>query len=100
MRNDAMRHPILSRPFSCGIAMEPFCVRDSLRRHCIRRIRPCSTHCAYAATADSSFDAGRENILACLSHLCARAELDLFATTLAQLLKGSCGSRGDDLGFG
>ena len=67
--------------------MEPFRIRDSLRRHCIRRIRPCSTHCAHAATADSSFDAARENIFACLSHLCARAELDLFAATLAQILE-------------
>ena len=34
-----------------------------------------------------SFDAACENIFACLNRLCARAELDLFAATLAQLLE-------------
>src|SRR6516165_8810891 len=100
MRNDAMRHPILSRPFSCGIAMESIGIHGSLRSRCVRCVRVCSTHCAYAATADPSFDTACENDLASLSHLCARSELDLFAAALAQLLKGSCGSRGSDLGFG
>ena len=86
MRNDAMRHPIFSRPFSCRIAMEPIRVRGSLRRHCVRHIRACNSRSAHAATADPSFDAARENIFACLSHLCARAKLDLFAAALAQLL--------------
>ena len=67
--------------------MEPFRVRDSLRRHCVRRLRPGSTRCAHAATADSPFDAAGENIFACLSYLCSRAELDLLAATLAQLLE-------------
>src|SRR6516164_462492 len=93
MRNDAMRQPILSRPFSRGIAMESTGVHGSLRSRCIRRIRPCSTHCAYAATTDRSFDAACENDLASLSHLCARAKLDLSAGALAQLLK----SRSDRL---
>jgi len=86
VRNDAMRHPILSRPLSCGIAMEPIRVRGSLRRDWFRRIRACNSRSAYAATADPSFDAARESIFACLSHLCARAKLDLFAAALAQLL--------------
>src|SRR5262249_29364232 len=81
-----MRHPILSRSFSGGIAMEPIRVRDSLRRHWVRHIRACNTHCAHAATADSSFHAARESIFACLNHLSAGAKLDLFAGALAQLL--------------
>src|SRR5512132_1549784 len=93
MRNDAMRHPILSRPFSRRIAMEPIRVRGSLRRDCVRRIRASNSRSAYAATADPSFDAARENIFACLSHLCARAKLDLFAAALAQLLECSHASR-------
>jgi len=86
MRNDAMRHPILSPPFSCGIAMEPIRVRGSLRRDCVRRIRACNSRSAYATATNPSFDAARENIFACLSHLCARVKLDLFAAALAQLL--------------
>ena len=66
--------------------MEPIRIRGSLRRDCVRRIRACNAHRAHAATADPYFDAARENIFACLSHLCARAELDLFAAALAQFL--------------
>ena len=39
--------------------------------------------------ANPSFDAACKNIFACLSDLCARAKLDLFATALAQLLECS-----------
>ena len=66
--------------------MEPIRVRGSLRRDCVRHIRACNSHSAHAATADPCFHAARENIFACLSHLCARAKLDLFAAALAQLL--------------
>ena len=66
--------------------MEPIRVRGSLRCHWVRRIRACNRHSANAATADSSFDAARKNIFACLSHLRTRAKLDLFAAALAQLL--------------
>src|SRR5262249_26182714 len=93
MRNDAMRHPILSLPFSRGIAVESTGVHGSLRSRCVQCVRVCSTHCAYAATADRSFDAACENDLASLGHFCARSELDLFAGALAQLLKGACCSR-------
>src|SRR5207249_10748832 len=86
VRNDAMRHSIFSRPFSCGVAMEPIRVRGSLWCHWVRHIRVCNSHSAYAPTANPSFDAARENVFACLSHLCARAKLDLFAAALAQLL--------------
>ena len=86
MWNDAMQHPILSRAFSCGVAMEPFRVCGSLRCHCVRHIRACNSHRADAATADPSFDAARESVFACLSHLRARAKLDLFAAALAQFL--------------
>jgi hypothetical protein len=86
VRNDAMRYPILSRPLSCGIAMEPIRVRGSLRCHRVRRVRACNSRSAYAATADPSFDAARKNIFACLSYLRTRAKLDLFAAALAQLL--------------
>src|SRR5262245_14420298 len=87
MWNDAMRHTVLPRSFCCRVAMEPIHIRASLRRHCVRYICVCHTHCADAATADPSFDAARKNDLACLSHLCARAKLDLSAGALAQLLK-------------
>ena len=66
--------------------MEPIRVRGSLRRYWFRRIRACNGGSTHAATADPSFDTERENIFACLSHLCARAKLDLFAAALAQLL--------------
>ena len=72
--------------FLARIAMEPIRVRGSLRRDCVRRIRACNSRSAHTPTADPSFDAARENIFACLSHLCARAKLDLFAAALAQLL--------------
>jgi len=67
--------------------MEPIRVRDPLWCHCVRRIRVCNHLGAHAAIADSYFDATRENVFARLSHLRARAELDLFAPTLAQLLE-------------
>jgi len=89
-----MRHPIFSWPFSCRIAMEPVRVRSSLWGNRVRRIRVCNGHRARAATANKCFNATRENIFAGLSHLCARAKLDLFAPALAQLLKGACCSRG------
>lgn len=66
--------------------MEPIRVRRSLRCDRVRHIRACNSRSAYAAIADPSFDAARENLFACLSHLCARAKLDLFAAALAQLL--------------
>ena len=69
--------------------MEPIRVCGSLRRDCVRYIRACDSHSAHAATADPSFHAARENIFAGLSHLGARAKLDLFAAALAQLLECS-----------
>jgi len=66
--------------------MEPIRVRGSLRRDCVRRVRACNSRNAYATATNPSFDAARENIFACLSHLCARVELDLFAAAFAQLL--------------
>ena len=66
--------------------MEPIRVRGSLWCHWVRCIRFWNSHRARAETADSSFDAEREKIFASLSHLCARAKLDLFAASLAQLL--------------
>ncbi len=86
LRNDALWDPILSRPLPCGIAMEPIRVRGSLQCHWVRRIRACNSCSAYASTADASFDAARENVVACVSHLRTRAKLDLPAATLAQLL--------------
>ena len=86
VRNDAMRDPIFPWTFSRRIAMEPIRVRGSLRRDCVRHIRSCNSHGARAATADPSFHAACENVFACLSHLGARAELDLFAAALAQFL--------------
>lgn len=82
-----MRHPILPRTFSYSVAMEPIRVRGPLRRNCVRHVRACSAHWAYAATAHSSFDAALENIFACLNRICTRAELDLSAAALAQILK-------------
>lgn len=66
--------------------MEPVRVRGSLRRHWVRRIRPCDSHGAHTATADPCFHAAHENIFAFLCYLRARAKLDLFATALAQFL--------------
>ena len=86
--------------FLAALQWNPFVFTILCGRHCIRCIRPCSTHCAHAATADSSFDAACENDLASLSHLCARAELDLFAAALAQFLKALAVAEGADLGFG
>src|SRR4029450_2296480 len=77
MWNDAMRYPILSRPFSCGITMEPTRVGSSVRGGGVRYICANNPHSAHAATADPRFDAARENIFACLSDLCARVKLDL-----------------------
>ena len=84
--NDAMRHPIFSWPFSCRVTMEPIRVCGSLWGHRVRCVRACNGHGAHAATADKCFDAARENISTCLSHLCARAKLGLFAAALAQFL--------------
>ena len=86
MWNDAMRDPIFSRTFSRRIAMEPIRVRGALRRHFVRHIRARNSHSAHAATAAPGFHATRQNIFPCLSRLCARGELDLFAAALAQLL--------------
>jgi len=86
VRNDTMRHSIFSRPFSCGVPVESIRVRGSLRRDRVRLIRARNSRRAHAATADRCFHAARENILACLSHLCACAKLDVFAAALAQLL--------------
>ena len=85
--NDAMRHSILSRPFSCGVTVEPLRFRRSLRRYRIRYIRPVHTYCSDAASADPRFDAAREDIFARLNHLCARVKLGLSADALAQLLE-------------
>jgi hypothetical protein len=72
--------------------MEPIRVRGSLRRHWFRRIRACNSLSAHAAVAFPRLDPARENIFARLSHLRARAKLDLFAAALAQLLERSaCG---------
>ena len=49
----------------------------------------CNSRSAHAPTADRYFDAAHENIFASLSHLCARAVLDLFAAALAELLECS-----------
>ena len=66
--------------------MEPVRVRDSLRCHLLRRLRACNRHSAHTAAADPGFDAARKSAFARISHLSARAKLDLFAAALAQLL--------------
>jgi hypothetical protein len=66
--------------------MEPTRVRSSVQRRYVRCICACNRPSAHAATADPRFDAARENIFACLSDLCARVKLDLFAAALAQFL--------------
>lgn len=84
--NDAMRHPIFSRPFSCRVAMESTRVRNSLWSYRLRRVRACNSDRAHGTSADKCFHAASENIFACLSHLRAGVKLGLFAAALAQLL--------------
>ena len=86
LRNDAMRDPILSGPFSRRIQMESARLHSALRRNRLRCLRTGDIGDARAAFADPFFDATGENIFACLSRLCARAKLDLFTGTLAQFL--------------
>ena len=72
--------------FLAALRWNPFVFVGSLRRHRVRRIRAGNGHRAHAAIAGPSFHATGENLFACLSHLCARAELDVSATALAQFL--------------
>jgi hypothetical protein len=85
--NDAMRHPILSGPFSCRVRMEPACLRGAMRRNCVRCI--CGGHALVARTAcaDLFFERSFKEILACLNHLSARIKLELSTVALAQFLE-------------
>lgn len=67
--------------------MESIRVRGPLRCNRVRPVRVCNARWAHAAIADSPFDAALENIFACLNRICSRAELDLSALALAQILK-------------
>src|SRR5437667_5852394 len=84
MWNDAMRHPILSRPLSRRIQMESTHLHSALRGNCLRCVCICDAGGARTASADLFFEQPLKEILACLGHLCACIKLDLFAATLAQ----------------
>ena len=92
MRNDAMRHSILSWPLCRRVEMESTDFRTSVRCNSLRSVRFRNTHDARAASADSCFDKAREYIFVCVRHLCDCAKLDLFAFALARFLNGRVGA--------
>ena len=85
MWNDAMRHPILSRPLSRRIQVESTHLHSALRRNCLRHVCIYDAGGARTASADLFFEQPLKKTLACLSHLCACTKLDLFGGALAQL---------------
>jgi hypothetical protein len=86
VRHDPMRHPILSWPFPCCIAMESAGLCSALFCYRFRYLRADDVGSARAAFKDLLCERPREEIFAFLNHLCACPKLGVFAVALAQFL--------------